>query len=556
VSNKLLLGNMKDLVNNTVSETSNKDIVIEATFDKTTNSLNMDLTGLPFWIWDQTKHQQAYMKNPGKCCFNHLVGLPVKEGMELPLFPYEKEVWDALFKPEYENPGNDFKRWKHIWIKKAAGMGITEFVMRLILYLPFVHPSNFKNSQIAIMTGIRMNTAKDIMDRMRSLLYQRLKIFIETSSTEMTINGCEIHSFPARTPQSLHGLSNPSFIFLDEFDFFPESLHEFVINAVERYFAKSNPYVILNSTAYKPDGLLEKIEKQTDEECKYKRLFLLWQKGYGYIYSKKDIELAQTSDSWAREYEGQYRGLKGNLFSQELLDYAAFLSDLLEIQDKSIGQVLRRIQRTTGELKLHEIISNYKYLGSGYPTSIGIDPAYNSSNFAFVVTKYDKDGGLIYVVKELELKAPTHEEAIETCKKLMYDDYPSYHPKLYIDASGVSFIRTLKKEIMDYGADNYHDMTQEQLTTSINSPNGMIACPIPFSKYGDRMNYHLKRLFELGLIRVSPDITPGVWTALQTASYNEDKQKFDKKNTAKNDCYDAFRLACINYKIGDISVLY
>jgi hypothetical protein len=555
VGNNLLLGNVKELVNSpiTATRTSNTDLVT-ATFDKATNSLNMDLTGLPFWIWDETKHQKAYAKSPGRCCFNHLVGLPVKDGIELPMFPYEKEVWDALFKPEYENPNNDFKRWKHVWIKKAAGMGITEFVMRLILYLPFAYPGNFRNSQIAIMTGIRMNTAKDIMDRMRNLLYQRLRIFIESSSTHMTINGCDIHSFPARTPQSLHGLSNPSFIFLDEFDFFPESLHEFVINAVERYFAKSNPYVILNSTAYKPDGLLEQIEKQSIEECKYKRLFLLWQKGYGYIYSKKDIELAKTSDSWAREYEGQYHGLKGNLFSKAILDYAAHLSNLLILQDKSTGSVLRQISRVPGETELRHILDNRRYLGSEFPTAIGIDPAYNSSNFAFVVTKYVS--GLIYVVKELELHAPTHEEAIETCKKLMYDDYPAYHPKLYIDASGVSFIRTLKKEIMDYGADNYHDMTQEQLTTSINSSNGMIACPISFAKYGDRMNYHLKRLFELGLIRVSPDITPGVWTALQTASYDENKQKFDKKTTAKNDCYDAFRLACTNYKIGNMGVLY
>ena len=556
MGNNLILGNLQQLSTSSSSSSSSISPInksLNAVFDKATNSLNLDLTGLPFWIWDEIKHQHRYKINPDTCCFNHLVGLPIKDSIEMPLFPYEKEVWKALFKPEFENHNNDFKRWKHIWIKKAAGMGITEFVMRVILYLAFAFPQHFRNSQIAIMTGIRMNTAKDIMNRMRALLYQRLKIFIETNSSEITINGCEIHSYPARTPQSIHGLSNPSFIFLDEFDFFPESLHEFVMNAVERYFAKSNPYVVLNSTAYKPDGLLEKIEKQSIEECKYKRLFLLWQKGYGYIYSRRDIELAQQSDSWAREYEGQYRGLKGNLFSTNLLEYAAYITNSLDVLDNQTKMVKRTIQRPLEEMSLQEVISNYRFLGSGYPTSIGIDPAYNSSNFAFVVTKYID--GIIYVVKELELQGPTHEYALEVTKSLMYDDYPAYHPKLYIDASGVSFIRTLKKEIMDQGM-NYHNQKHEDLIKSITATNGMISCPIPFSKYGDRMNYHLKRLFELGLIRISPDLTPSTWISLQTASYDENKQKFDKQKTAKNDCYDALRLATINYKIGNMGVLY
>jgi len=526
---------------------------LTAKWDKATNSLELDLSGMRFWIWDKVAHTKAHEEQGDWCCFNHLIGLPIKNGKEFPIFPFEYEIWQALFEPEYENPGNAFQRWKHLWSKKAPGIGFTEIIMRMMLYLAFCFAMVFRNSQMVIMTGIRMNNAKEIMERMRNLLYRKLKIFIDTNSTWLIINGCKIQSYPARSPQSLHGLPNPSFIFLDEFDFFPPSLWINIMNAVERYFGKSNPFVVLTSTAFMPGGLLEQIEKQSLEKCKYKRLYFLWQKGYGSMYSKLDIDLARQSDSWAREYEGEYRGLKGNLFPQNLLDYAASLSDLLEIGDKGTGQSIRRIQRTTGELKLNEILSNYKYLGSGYPTSIGIDPAYNSSNFAFVVTKYID--GLIYVVKEVELQGPTHEEAIEVCKRLMYDDYPSYHPKLYTDASGVSFIRTLKKEIMDQSLD-YHNMKQEDVIKSINATNGMTCCPIAFAKYGDRMNYHLKRLFELGLIRVSPDVTPGVWTALQTASYDEDKQKFDKKKTAKNDCYDSFRLATINYKIGNISVLY
>lgn len=520
-------------------------------FDKNTGSLELHFK-TPFWIWDNIEHNFAFNETNGNCCFNHIIGLPKKNGRDMMLFPYEEEVFRALFEKEYANPFNDPKRWKHAWIKKAAGMGITTFIIRVMLWLAITYPKTFRNSQMAIVTGIRMHTARDIMDSMKSLLYDKLKISFDSNDRQLIINGCRIQAYPAKEPKALHGLTNLSFLFMDEYDFFSKSLFNDVIFAAERYFPKSNPYVVLNSTARIPDGLLERVEKQSVEECLYKRLHLLWQKGYGYIFSKQDIEIAKQSDSWAREMEGEYRGLKGNLFSTEILNYAACLSDILEVSDKQTGIVQRSITRDKGELSLNEVISNYKYLGTSFPTSIGSDPAYNSSNFAFIVTK--QIGPIIYVVKEVEMQGPTHEEALIATKELMYQNYPCYNPKLYVDASGVSFIRTLKKEIFE--PTDYHQLSQENLIKEMLAINGMIICPIAFNKFGDRMNFHLKRLFELGMIRYSPEITPGLHVALTTASYDYDKQKFDKKNTSKDDIYDACRLAMVNFKIGNMGVLY
>lgn len=45
----------------------------------------------PFWIWDQKEHKQEDIKMKGSCCFNHIIGLPKKDGrIEKPLFDYEK----------------------------------------------------------------------------------------------------------------------------------------------------------------------------------------------------------------------------------------------------------------------------------------------------------------------------------------------------------------------------------------------------------------------------------------------------------------------------------
>jgi hypothetical protein len=36
----------------------------------------------PFWIWDKYQHKLEDIKTNGDCCFNHIIGLPTKEGIE------------------------------------------------------------------------------------------------------------------------------------------------------------------------------------------------------------------------------------------------------------------------------------------------------------------------------------------------------------------------------------------------------------------------------------------------------------------------------------------
>jgi hypothetical protein len=43
----------------------------------------------PFWIWNVDKHKQEDIKTKGDCCFNHIIGLPIKDKLEKPLFDYE-----------------------------------------------------------------------------------------------------------------------------------------------------------------------------------------------------------------------------------------------------------------------------------------------------------------------------------------------------------------------------------------------------------------------------------------------------------------------------------
>jgi hypothetical protein len=51
---------------------------------------------LPFWISNIEEHKKADIANNGKCCFNHIIGLPKKDGIDKPIFDYEMQLVNAL----------------------------------------------------------------------------------------------------------------------------------------------------------------------------------------------------------------------------------------------------------------------------------------------------------------------------------------------------------------------------------------------------------------------------------------------------------------------------
>jgi EamA-like transporter family len=69
----------------------------------------------------------------------------------------------------------------------------------------------------------------------------------------------------------------------------------------ERYITKSNPYIVIVSTPNAPDGLFDMIEKESEDTCLYKRLFLDYTYGIGKIYTAEEIEKAKTSPSFEQD---------------------------------------------------------------------------------------------------------------------------------------------------------------------------------------------------------------------------------------------------------------
>ena len=54
------------------------------------------LLNKPFWIWDKQEHLRLAQQTNEQCCFNHIVGLPIKDKVEHPIYDYEKILYDYL----------------------------------------------------------------------------------------------------------------------------------------------------------------------------------------------------------------------------------------------------------------------------------------------------------------------------------------------------------------------------------------------------------------------------------------------------------------------------
>jgi hypothetical protein len=274
--------------------------------ENTRKELFQRLQDKPFWIWDKEQHKQEDIRTDGECCFNHIIGLPQKDGDDKPLYDYEQIIFDALV----TSNGN-----KHLWIKKATGLGVSEFMLRFMVWL-CLKDNALVGTQMCIVTGPRIELAIALIDRMKGLFVKGhpFTITFDTKETVIELNNVKIEAFPSHHLDAMRGLANVSFILLDEADFFPPGQQQDARDVSERYIAKSNPYIVMVSTPNAPDQLFERIEKEAEDTCLYKRMFLDYTYGVGKIYTAEEIENTKQSPSFEREYNLKYLGRIGNVF--------------------------------------------------------------------------------------------------------------------------------------------------------------------------------------------------------------------------------------------------
>jgi hypothetical protein len=431
------------------------------------SKLTQRLHNKPFWIWNIEQHKQEDVHTKGACCFNHMIGLPQKDGNDKPLYDYEQLIFDCLVTQNSN---------KHLWIKKATGLDISEFMLRFMAWL-CLKDNALSGSQMCIVTGPRIDLAIALIDRMKRLFRGKGFLAFDTKETVIELNGVKIEAFPSHHLDAMRGLPNVSFILLDEADIFPTGQQADVRDVSERYIAKSNPYIVMVSTPNAPDGLFERIEKESEDTCLYKRIFLDYTYGIGKIYTSEEIEKAKQSPSFEREYNLKYLGKIGNVF-----------------HTKDIEAAIEKGRKYNPD--------NFNPYYSFTSRSMGIDPAYGSSAFGIVVTQFED--GIVQIMHAEEYHRPDYNEMLSTVYGLM----TKYNvDSVYIDGANPSFIKSLKLQI---GEDADYDKViaryrSEGLGDSWSKDMKII--PVNFNKEHKAMLGHCKMILERdgGRIAINPE---------------------------------------------------
>ena len=203
------------------------------------NELDIFL-GKPFWIEDKEKHDLEFLIEKGNCCFNHIIGLPVKNGIEHPIYDYELDVVDKI-----ENHRN-------IWIKKASGIGATELILRYLTWKTLVN-NDLEYKNIFIVSGTFFHHANELKVRMQNLFRNKFPLLqLESKFTDLWIKNTNVKIFPSRNVKDLRGYTDVSYLFIDEADHFEPSVNSELLHAITRYEEKSNCTTIMVSTPNDP----------------------------------------------------------------------------------------------------------------------------------------------------------------------------------------------------------------------------------------------------------------------------------------------------------------
>lgn len=486
---------------------------------------------IPFFRWDLTEqeHNEYAEAHDNCCCLAHLVGLPEKDGKQLPFFDYQQLIFDLLI--------NQDKR--KLWVKKATGLGISEFFLYLIIWLA-VRDNTFNGATMVVVTGLNRTETDKMLERLLRILSreEHLGINVYHKDGRVIINNCIIETFPSDHIDSMRGIPNPKLILVDEGDFFKKTIQPQCRKVVERYGMKSNPYVIWVSTPKLPDGLfyqmeeelgvihvyydsinnphiIEKTQKSIDESAKwndtiipirkksvYHRIALHYLIGVGKIYNPKFIEEQKLTENFEQEYGLMYEGGIGNFFNPMTVD------ECVHDDDRMI-----RPNRTVR-------------------TFMGVDTGYSSSYFAIVIGSMIQNRLYIMHTERYKRDEARSSKMVRRIRELRMEYYVDH---ILIDGSDPNFIYELKEELRDFPLD-YHNVEEKDYYN-------MMAIPMAFSKNHYQFLMHDKEILKNGRIRIHKKFHELI-VAFKSAYVDRDKKKYIKSQSANNDLLDATSMIC------------
>ena len=366
---------------------------------------------------------------------------------------------------------------RHIFVKKATGIGATEFFLRLMAWL-CLKDNSLSGNQMVIVTGPNIDISVKLVKRMKAL-FQKHLITFSSKEAVLELNGCHIESYPSHHVDFFRALESPKFILIDEGDFFPIGQQQDIRHVSERYIAKSNPYIVMVSTPNAPDGLFESIEKEPEETCIYRKLFLDYTYGLGRIYSEQEIQKAKASPSFEREYNLKYLGVVGNVFSIKDIDTA--------------------IERGT-KYNPPNTIDDVNFSARKV---LACDPGFGSSAFGVVLAQ--QSDTQIQILEAEEYHRPDFNEMIGVVWDIL-QKYGRSINKIYVDGANPSFIRSLKLQMGE--EEDYDEVIKDCKASHRDFEYDMTVVPINFNMEHKSMLSNCKMLMERdgGFVAINPNL--------------------------------------------------
>jgi hypothetical protein len=416
----------------------------------------------PFYHWVEPMHAERYKNSNGQCCTYHILGAAQKNGKDKQLLPYQHLLWRML----HEH--------RRLFIKKARGIGVSTLLLYIIAHKAL---TEFKpGDRVVIITGIRIETVADLIRRLK-LLFQRNfpGLYTELTKQKDTIcvlGGVICEGYPAGHTDSVRGLDRVKMIWVDEADWFSSAESRAVRSAVEAFISKPNSenmYLVLSSTANKPGGLFETIEKE--DPSIYYKMFITYQyglEGSHPIYDLEFINQAKRLPDFPREYEGKYLGLIGNVLSDIAIDRCI-----------STGAKLAE----TAPLDDWSIQTNYV---------MSIDIGWGSSNTSIIVSRYIS--GKIQVIYSREFSRADIRDILDEIWRLK-DRCNDNLQNILMDASATELYTTLCNEFNQNPSLQYLKDTQTRCKkTNSYLGDSLFIVPIPFNPENRNMLNHTQRM--------------------------------------------------------------
>lgn len=224
--------------------------------------------------------------------FNQWLGLPVKDGREHPIYPYEVDYYSKV------------REHRLVVVNKATGIGITEITLRIMLHASLRW--GLSNRRFCIVTGTSIVLARELLKRLEAIISKREGWLIRSRVSDALLlhNGSIFQVYPAGNIDAIRGLTDVAFIFVDEAAFFRLKDQDKVRDAIERYIAKTNPYIIWVSTPRGRSGAFYEIYRDA----------IAGKNGYHAITLPYTVALNLLLDE---HYIDAQKKVKGRLFRQE-----------------------------------------------------------------------------------------------------------------------------------------------------------------------------------------------------------------------------------------------